>query len=453
MSMLERIETLPVGAQLSFLALAVLYGLWIFARFGSLGDFREKLGLSEVPPWIVAIFGVLWLGLAIILTVGLYILIIDVLIHEVPPRYATNLVETNQKWDWRFKLVQITALTTVLGAVVVLPITLNRLRLQREANETAEKIRRNADETLFNEKFKAASDDLHARRAIKTEQSRTGLDFDENFIEDDIVRRTAAIDRLEGLAQERPSEAPRVARLLCVYLRELSKLIGPDHVEHPRADMEAAAQTIGRIHGNLENQLNQPSLQLQKVNFCDFNLRKLAFSKASFFEATCKKTSFYKSDMASAYFLGATLDRANFVKANLKHADLRKTNLEMADLSKADLKGADVRGATLIGTHLQGANLEETQFQGAELNAVYLDEHTVLTGVNFRGASLRNVSTSTALLLKPYWQDIFVDDSVIFPDAEELPSHWESDLLLDEEFYELWRNWQRSIGQAPYNPE
>jgi hypothetical protein len=45
-----------------------------------------------------------------------------------------------------------------------------------------------------------------------TRRDEDGTPHDE--WEDDVVRRNAAIDRLEGLVRERPEEAERVARLL-----------------------------------------------------------------------------------------------------------------------------------------------------------------------------------------------------------------------------------------------
>ncbi|WP_172295895.1 hypothetical protein [Pseudoruegeria sp. HB172150] len=81
-----------------------------------------------------------------------------------------------------------------------------------------------AEESLFNDKINAASEDLASRRQVtRVVQSDDGSEAVLTEWEDDLVKRAASIDRLEGLAEERPDSTARIARMLSVYVRELSK--------------------------------------------------------------------------------------------------------------------------------------------------------------------------------------------------------------------------------------
>ncbi|MHA6323507.1 hypothetical protein [Roseivivax sp. CAU 1753] len=173
-------------------------------------DWREALGISAVPE-VLAIAGAILWGL---LTVGLFYGLIRTLVWlSVPAMRGDAGLEAGV--DWRFTLITLAGLTATLGAVVALPVTLNRLKLSREQTQTAK-------ESLYNQKITEAAADLYARRQV-TLKDEDGAYKAHDVWEDDIVRRSAAIDRLEGLVDELPQNAKRVVRLLCLYVRELSR--------------------------------------------------------------------------------------------------------------------------------------------------------------------------------------------------------------------------------------
>lgn len=91
-----------------------------------------QLGMDALPLFASLVLAILWSLIFLLLLAGLFGLIWDVLLQAPPMRDNAEGV-----WDWRFRLVQLTALTTVLGAVVILPVTLQRLRLSKEQAETA----------------------------------------------------------------------------------------------------------------------------------------------------------------------------------------------------------------------------------------------------------------------------------------------------------------------------
>ena len=87
-----------------------------------------------------------------------------------------------------------------------------------------------AEEALFNDKINAAFSDLHAQRQVTKWYKKVA----QNVWESDITRRNGAIDRLLGLATQEPDAAPRIARILSVYVKELSREFPPK--DTPQSD-------------------------------------------------------------------------------------------------------------------------------------------------------------------------------------------------------------------------
>ncbi|MGY9049323.1 hypothetical protein P775_27335 [Puniceibacterium antarcticum] len=136
----------------------VFLALWQMGRtaINPLGPLQERLGLSALNPGLVLMLVTLWGLLFLTLTAGLFGLIFDILIHAVPVQGQTEEV-----WNWRFKLVQITALTGVLGAVTALPFSLLKLLFSRRQTIAAE-------EGLITERLSKAIEQLgHEDTAVR----------------------------------------------------------------------------------------------------------------------------------------------------------------------------------------------------------------------------------------------------------------------------------------------
>src|SRR6056297_82409 len=93
-------------------------------------EFADDLGMGRLHPVLFLILALTWGIVAVTLFVGLYMLLWDIIFHE-PPEGKEEVC------TWRFALAQLAALTTVLGAVIALPITINRLILTRLQTDTA----------------------------------------------------------------------------------------------------------------------------------------------------------------------------------------------------------------------------------------------------------------------------------------------------------------------------
>ncbi|MCR8547018.1 pentapeptide repeat-containing protein [Salipiger sp. P9] len=496
-------------------------------RPAALDRFRMRLGYKSMDGGLFLLWtlltiaaGILWACVAGYLLYGLLGLVADLTTSPPPPMAPETEADKQALWNWRFELAQLAALTTLLTAVIALPITLYRLRLTRQQT-------RIADEALFNQKITEAAADLHAQRQVTwreavTEESpgagdppRTTDPF--NAWEDDVVRRNAAIDRLEGLLRERSEVTPdiatadRIARMLSVYLRELSREhpakehawmqvralthpqddsppltqtealtqlgLHPDNASlealqrwarglHIRSDMQNAAQTLGRLTQTCGLDDNTLSIDLSGANLQGAMLRQRDFRGALFARAQMQGAKFRSAKLNGANFEYAALQAAQLNWADLRCVKLNFAQFQVADLMRTDLREAELsciqaQGAKFRGAKLQGANLEQAQLQGADLRYVEMDENTLLGNANFRGAALKlsggqsseTASQVTALVLQEFQNDIFADGTVQLPRGEPRPDHWVSETLLNYKFETRWRAWQRSIGMDPDNPQ
>ncbi|MBU0643346.1 MAG: pentapeptide repeat-containing protein, partial [Alphaproteobacteria bacterium] len=280
--------------------------------------------------------------------------------------------------DFRFLLTKTTALTAVLGGLIALPFT--ALRLKHTATQT-----RHAADVLFNEKLNDANTDLHARYQT-TEKQEDGTYVD--IWKDDIVRRNGAIDRLEALAVEDPSFAPRIARILCVYLKEMSSEHRAEEMPQglygvairdwargltvKRSDMETAAQVLGRLHD---------------------------------------KTGVPAKDLA---------------------IDLSRVNLQAMRLSELNFEHATMNGVKLNGAELSGASL---------------NGDTDLTAVHATGAALRAVNLKGVPKLEDLVTSAFGDASVILPDDIKhlVKDTWPDEELDDKEYHEEWNRFAKEL--------
>ncbi len=402
---------------------------------------QTRMGMTAMHSGLfllVLIFWALMLTFWAVLFLALFLGLLSLLYDVV----AAGLPDTPDiQAEWRFTLTKIVALTAVLGAVVALPFTLIRLHLNRQQVDTAR-------DALFNDKIDVAVTDLHAQRQV-TRWSEDGKA--ENGWEDDITRRNGAIDRLEGLVQEDQTLAPRVSRMLSVYVRELSRSTAPavDIPKKPedqsirdwafaltvqRSDMEKAVQTLGRLPV-LSDQSDMPVRPtLTHANLQGFNLRELTFVMA---------------DLGGAHLQGTDLCEAHLQGADLNSAHLQGAHLDDANLQGANLSWASFQGAYLGDANLQGANLSLAKLQGARFSRAQFDTHTVLIAAELQGAAMRNMDLRAVPQIAEHLEFLFGDSTVQLPDDISRPDRFNQRYKTYAEFKEAWRAFQRSIGQDP----
>ncbi|HHS88816.1 MAG TPA: pentapeptide repeat-containing protein [Rhodobacteraceae bacterium] len=235
----------------------------------------------------------------------------------------------------RWYVLSFVGLLTALGGIIGTPLALIRIWTTERQTATQE-------EALFNDKINAASEALAARRQVTRVIEAEGEEKVLTEWQDDIVTRSAAIDRLEGLVHECPEAAGRVASLLSVYVVELSR-------EHPpqvppkdaspddlgawarkltpvRSDMERAVQTLGRLAQIEGVKLQDGRIDLRGANLQGFDLRGLDFSGAK---------------LALSHLDGANASHSSFERSDMLGISAIGINLECANLSYADLSPAN----------------------------------------------------------------------------------------------------------------
>ncbi len=458
----------------TFLVHAMIQGL---SRGSEPSRAQKTLGLDSLPQGLFILGASLWSLLVLVLTGGLFALVLDVLWQAMAPDRPTIITRfwselqgrgAASTWDFRFRLAQIAGLTAVLGALVAFPVTLNRLRLARQQAHLA-------DETLFNQKITEAAADLHAQRQVTLAPKDGEARF--NAWEDDVVRRNAAIDRLEGLLRERsevrPDEATaeRLARLLSVYIRELSREHPPErHLWMDVRDMQQAAprgapvtkqealERLGKIDEDASIAAMRAWARRLEIRS---DMENAARSLGRLTLTSGIKQNTLPIDLEEANLQGARLTSLDFRNASFRSASLQGAHLswaqvQEANLSKAQMQGAQFReaqmqGADLTDAKMQGAKFSRAQMQGADLREAQMDDRTDLRGANLRGAALSYVNDTTIAKLQPFWQDIFADGTIL-PGDPNRPAHWVADELEWEDFEKAWREWQHSIGMDSGNP-
>lgn len=220
-----------------------------------------------------------------------------------------------------------------------------------------------ADESLFNDKVNAAATDLAAQKnvteVIVNGEEKSAL----QTIEDDLVRRAAAIDRLEGLAFEREEVAPRIVRLLATYVRgnfpcaDLEHTAPPFPRKVPRMDLQKAVDTIGRIH--------RPAVGFDRTHWridlkgCDLdgvNFQSGYFWAADMSGSRLEACIFREANFEGCLLTGSLLNFSDFFRTNFKGAKLNNAILSQSSGWVGTLGTANLYGATFIAADLSGVS-------------------------------------------------------------------------------------------------
>ena len=384
---------------------------------------RSFFQLDQLPLGVVFLGVLLWVMLFTILFIGLIYVITEAVLTPYPEG-------VDDRWNFRFALAKLTAITAVIGALIAFPFTVWRIRLTREQVRIADATRALTDTSLFNEKFSAAATSLAARKQVtqiaEKDDSKTVL----TEWADDLVSRAIAIEQLEGLANERPAEAPRIARILSAYLAEVSRdhpakqppkgakpAALQDWAKHlmPRSDMQKAAQTMGRIRTIDGVDLGEVVLD---VRFCNLQ--------------------------------GCDLKKLNFDKAMMEYARLQGAQMLRTQMQGADLFRAQMQGARLWGAQMQGATLWGAQMQGADLSGPEFDAETKFLGADLSGARIYSVDFSHTGISAKQLNSSFGDGSTTLPAGMARPAHWPQAKLDWDDFDTEYRKWQEN--PATYAP-
>lgn len=454
--------TLPISEQ-AFWTIALLFGLVVLSAFIAWGlpkskggalspidNICERLGLSHGfgPLVLLAVCVAMALGAA-----GLFTLVdfMKAALH-MPPYHQVNDGAAIRN----IGLV----LAALLGAPFVIwrsYVAAKQARIQDVQTRIQDEQKHIQFEALFNDKINTAAADLAARKQV-TRVVHQGTDNECILTEwqDDLVTRAAAIERLEGLATERPEATRRIARMLSIYVRELSReyraIFPPDlddvdelqawakGLEPIRADMESAVQSLGRLQRIPNHGLRNGDIDLRRSNLQGFDLKNLEFSYANFSEAHIEGAELHLAQLKGAKFFAAWMLGCDLCEADLERADLSVTLLRGADLSHAKMRDADLSWANVLG-----ADMSWVDFCGANLRKIKMNRETSVRSSNFLGAAISETDASTFEHLQPHFYHVFADGSVQLPEGHNRPEHWVDEELEGYYFEKIWRAWQSTL--------
>ncbi|MEJ6392351.1 pentapeptide repeat-containing protein [Gymnodinialimonas sp. 2305UL16-5] len=324
------------------------------------------------------------------------------------------------------------------------------------------------DEALFNDKINAAAKDLAARHQVTT-RLREGTETEEIETEwqDDLVTRAAAIDRLEGLALEAFDRgdikaAQRIARMLSIYVQELSRQYPPEEppesatpeefrdwarsLKPARADMERAAQSLGRI--NTQSQTPDKIKLNSGANLSEANLQGMSLWQVDLSGSDLRRSNLdgirgFEAQLERVYLVNTSMKFANFAEAKmpfavLQDADMRATVLRNTDLSQAQITKTDLSGAWLGHTNLQSTALRHAVLNGALCTKCQTNDSTDFSYASLRGAALYEVSDALLDLTRDQWDQFFYAAETL---PEDAPDHWIEAKLNYDDFVAAWRAW------------
>lgn len=400
---------------------------------------HTRMGLGSFPESASFFAAAFWLVLALAFVGGILATIVS-----LPQSFTASLGDPEEA-SLRWTLLTLTALTGALGAVIALPFTLIRVRQTQRQTDLQ-------DEALFNDKINAAATDLAARRQVtRVLHEGTQGECTVTEWEDDLVTRAAAIDRLEGLAKERADAAPRIARMLSIYVQELSR-------EYPARQPPVANQRFPYAKTDDVNALNEWFEELRSKKRWDSERAVKALGRLNKpGTKTAKALSQGDIDLRQCNLQGFELIRLSFDGGVFSYARLEGAHLYFSSFVSAQLDWADLSGAHVIGVDLSHSNCFVTRFSeglfggtkfiGAEITRAYFPDYITQEKVRFRGASAHSAGLETIETLRNFWDQIFSDAvryAASIAGESAVPDHWVEKSGVAP-FHASWRAWAATL--------
>lgn len=395
----------------------------------------EKVGMKGLHPVLFLILLLTWGIVAGTLFAGLYAILWQVIFHAPPEG-------TEDVWNWRFTLAQLVALTTVLGAVIALPITINRLILTRRQTDTveqghitdrinkaveglgAEKTKNRMGRTI---KYTEIKDQIErefetfewqeAPFVTQGKQLTNGPEFGPWTLfaetEPNLEVRIGAIYALERISQDSERDHIQIMEILCAYIRQNAghedvslpegdptpkewQVWARERQQYPRLDIDVALKVIERRHADRKQRernkgyrLGLERAQLPKIILSRRDLAGADLRKADLKGTNLECVDFQGAMLENAQLQGAYLGCASLQNAYLARAQLQGSNLEGAALQRAVLDSADLQFTYLPDVQFQGAVLAGAKLHNAYLWGVEFDKWVNLSTASFLGAAIR----------------------------------------------------------------
>ncbi|KNX43076.1 Pentapeptide repeats (8 copies) [Roseovarius tolerans] len=341
----------------------------------------EKVGMTGLHPVLFLILLLTWGIVAGTLFVGLYAILWQVIFHA-PPEGAENI------WNWRFTLAQLVALTTVLGAVIALPITINRLILTRRQTDTVEqghitdrinkaveglgavkevnRLGRNRYYVIQHEtgaKLRETDFEWRGEPFAWPEGSLVASDITDQQLEEwkhvsltepNIEVRIGAIYALERISQDSARDHIQIMEILCAYVRQNA----PKSTAIPFdiSGLEYRPEIYKRLPG-----ASEPRVDIQAA------ISVVSRRKNKRIER--EKRRKYRIDLR-----GCNLQNADFGAGNWRDAIFDGSVLDQANLASSDFENASFAQCSFENTHFTSASLDDVSASGAKFRFIQISE-------------------------------------------------------------------------------
>jgi uncharacterized protein YjbI with pentapeptide repeats len=415
---------------------------------------QDRTGLSAVPPTLFLILATTWAVVALTLFIGFYAVLWQTIFRDAPEGQEAV-------WDWRFSIAQLVAVTTVAGAVIALPITLNRLVLTRRQTEAAENDHANSVQGQITDRINTAVQGLGAQKEVNqigrpvflrepdpnhaamdgtdSEERHTKIEWRDTPLQlpdgmypaeqgkwqvftqtkPNLEVRIGAIYALERIAQDSDRDHVQIMEILCAYIRQNAPAPAEDY--WPELEMKDS-EDEGPLEADWVDRLNafrkaqeeaKAKLSIREdiqtaltvIGRRSTKQRRLEAGRGVEapvpFDIPCPDYDGPKEnhDYAALHVYRVNL---NTWLAALKCFEGYRLDLRGANLRGADLSDADLNGALVIGTYLQGADLSRARLQGSDLMDARLQGADLglaqLQGAFLRTAQLQGADLGLALL-------------------------------------------------------
>jgi uncharacterized protein YjbI with pentapeptide repeats len=356
-----------------------------------------------------------WIGAAIGFVIQLFVIVTAVGILCVP-FYFLALIAGWTHLGGADLASALRGVAPLFAAVAAAPFVIWRTMVAQHQADLARA-------ALFNDKVNAATEELAARkqitRVVGTDEGETVL----TEWADDLIRRNAAIDRLQGLAQENPPEARRIARLLNIYVIELSKDHPPeqypvdlDNVDWAdkaaradriqeiknwtktltvkRSDMERAMHSLSALNTQIRQAEGPDAAPVIDMRGQRVNLQKMDLQNCDF----------ENSIFSNTHFDGAYLENVHFSYPTQSHGGRR-----------GGFEGIKFHGATLKTVHFENVHLYKAQFVGCIIDDTYFKkaQETYFIDLRMRGIKFNNAHFSKSKFVNNHLIG-YLSKSVIF---------------------------------------
>ncbi|MEM7267983.1 MAG: pentapeptide repeat-containing protein [Pseudomonadota bacterium] len=283
----------------------------------------------------------------------------------------------------RAHAIQLTALLTILGALIAAPLAIIRVTVNERQARTAE-------EGLITDRITKAIEQLGAEKTVKKFVDGETKEYTQPNLE----VRLGAIYALERISQDSLRDHIPIMETLCAYIRQNTNVgeakdfpLGPfpDPLDDDATDeqRQIRADMIEARRQNWSDWLNSLGPRRPPRDDVAAILKVLSRRKQS--QRDHEDAAAFHLNLARVSLQNIDLSNVDLVDANLKFARLEGANLfearlEGANLMWAKIGRANLRAAKMDGTHLFDGNLEAAACDSTQIG-ISLLQKTDLTEV------------------------------------------------------------------------